>query len=57
MWFELSMEKINGELEEIDQVFNFMGSVEGVADDMSEMLDSDSKPIYKGYLIHAHFGI
>ena len=57
MWFELSMEKVNGDVEEIDEIFKNIERAEQLADDLSVKVDSNSEPVYKGFLIHGHFDI
>lgn len=54
-YYELSMKLMNEEYENVDPVFNFLGSAESVANAMMETRDEDSNRKYKGYQIDVTF--
>lgn len=53
--YELSMQLMDGEYEDVDPVLNFLRSAESVADEMMETKDEDSNRKYKGYRIDVKF--
>jgi hypothetical protein len=49
------MKLMNGEHENVDPVFHFLGAVESTGDAMMETMDEDSNRKYKGYRIDVTF--